>query len=89
MVSVKWCQGHNDHHTQEGARKAPPSVRDFSHLMCAGGWDAIKLQEKEIQLSSHTLTLWVLRPIEQFGWVVLFSYVRLEYWKPQQGWSVT
>lgn len=46
MFSVKRCPGHNDHHTQEGAHKAPPSVRDFAHLMCAGAWDVIKIKEK-------------------------------------------
>ena len=71
---MKWCPGHSDHHTQEGAHKAPPSVRDFVQLMCAGAWDVIKMKGKEMQVGSHTLTLCMLRPIEQFGGV--FTHVR-------------
>ena len=63
IVSVKWCPGHNGNHTQEGAHKAPPSVRDFAHLICAGWWNVIK-SKKEMQVSSHSLPLWMLRPIE-------------------------
>lgn len=46
MVSVKLYPGHNYNHTQEGARKAPCSVRDFAQLMCAGGLGVIKIKGK-------------------------------------------
>lgn len=57
MTSVKWCPGHNDLIHREGLLRPHPSVRDFVQLRCAGGWEVIKLKEKEMQVNNYTLSL--------------------------------
>lgn len=52
---------------KKGVHDAHPSLRYFVQFMCAGGWDVTKLKEKEMQVSNHTLTLWMLRTTWKFG----------------------